>query len=219
MDNAQVQSRGGVTLIGAGHPAPEDIDEALKLAPTLVAADGGAGFALALGHRPTAVIGDFDSLDPEVLQGFSEAERLHVAEQDTTDFEKCLSRIEAPFVIATGVTAGRIDHALAAYSVIVRRVGPPTLLLAESDVVFAPPPRLTLDVPRGTRLSLFPMARVSGRSQGLRWPINGLDFAPDGRIGTSNEATGPVALSFDRPGMLVILPRAALRAALVALTG
>ena len=219
MDNAQVQSRGGVTLIGAGHPRREDLDEALKLAPTLVAADGGAAYALAMGHRPAAVIGDYDSLDPEVLRGFSEAERLHVAEQDTTDFEKCLSRIDAPFVIATGVTAGRIDHALAAYSVLVRRVGPPTLILAEEDVVFAAPARVALDLPRGTRVSLFPMSPVTGRSQGLKWPIDGLDFAPDGQIGTSNEATGPVSLDFDAPGMLVILPRAALRAALAALTG
>jgi len=30
------------------------------------------------------------------------------------------------------------------------------------------------------------MAAVQGRSGGLRWPIDGLPFAPDGRIGTSN---------------------------------
>ena len=54
---------------------------------------------------------------------------------------------------------------------------------------------------------------VTGRSAGLRWPIEGLHLAPDGRIGTSNEALGPVHLEFDAPGMLVILPRAALAVA------
>ena len=219
MDNAQVQSRDGVTLIGAGHPRPEDLDEALKLAPMLVAADGGADFALAMGHRPKAVIGDFDSLDPEVLQGFSGQERLHVTEQDTTDFEKCLTRIMAPFVIATGFTAGRIDHALAVYSVLARRIGPPTCLLGEEDVVIAAPRHLVLDLPPGSRFSLFPMSKITGRSEGLKWPIDGIDMSPSGQIGTSNEVTGPVALSFDAPGMLVILPRAALRAVLAALTG
>ncbi|MGB2893545.1 MAG: thiamine pyrophosphokinase, partial [Albidovulum sp.] len=66
----------------------------------------------------------------------------------------------------------------------------------------------------GTRVSLFPMAAVAGRATGLRWPIEGLDFRPDGRIGTSNQAEGPVDMAFARPGMLVILPRAALLAAI-----
>jgi thiamine pyrophosphokinase len=60
----------------------------------------------------------------------------------------------------------------------------------------------------GTRVSLFPMDRVSGRSDGLRWPIDGLEFHPARRIGTSNEATGGlVAIEAHEPGLLVILPR------------
>ena len=64
MDNGRVQSRVGVTLVGGGDPRPEGIEEALKYAPTLIAADGGADRALALGFRPEAVIGDLDSLSP-----------------------------------------------------------------------------------------------------------------------------------------------------------
>jgi thiamine pyrophosphokinase len=47
---------------------------------------------------------------------------------------------------------------------------------------------------------------VTGQSEGLRWPIAGLRFAPDQMIGTSNETIGPVQLTMDRPGLLVILP-------------
>ena len=50
------------------------------------------------------------------------------------------------------------------------------------------------------------MGPVKGTSTGLRWPIDGLDFAPDGMIGTSNEVTGPLHLTCDAPRMLVILP-------------
>ena len=202
MDEAIVQSRDGVTLVGAGHPRPEDIEEALKLAPTLVAADGGADFAIAAGHKPVKVIGDMD-----------------VSEQDSTDFEKALTRIDAPFVLATGFTAGRVDHTLAVCRALVRRIGPRTLVIGAEDVIFAAPRTLKLDVPSGTRISLFPMAAVTGRSEGLHWPIEGLAFHPSGQIGTSNLATGPIELSFDGPGMLVILPRDALRPALTALSG
>jgi glutamate-ammonia-ligase adenylyltransferase len=71
-----------------------------------------------------------------------------------------------------------------------------------------------LALPRGTRLSLFPMGPVQGDSEGLRWPLAGLDFAPDGMIGTSNEVSGAVRLRMHAPKMLVILPVRYLQAAL-----
>jgi thiamine pyrophosphokinase len=59
------------------------------------------------------------------------------------------------------------------------------------------------------------MAPVTGRSQGLEWPITGLHFTPAGQIGTSNRVVGAsVTLEFDAPGMLVILPRRRLDAAI-----
>ena len=63
------------------------------------------------------------------------------------------------------------------------------------------------------------MAPARGRSSGLRWPIDGIGFSPSGRIGTSNEVTGPVTLAFDGPGMLVITPREALERVSRALGG
>ena len=91
--------------------------------------------------------------------------------------------------------------------------------MGEADLLFHAPPRLALDLPQGGRLSLFPMATVTGQSEGLRWPIGGIVFSPAGRIGTSNEVTGPVQLAFDGPGMIVITPREALDRVSVALSG
>ena len=93
------------------------------------------------------------------------------------------------------------------------------LLLGPDEIVFLAPPRIAIELPRGTRVSLFPLAEVRGRSLGLRWPIDGLVLAPDGRLGTSNEALGPVEFTADRPSLLAILPASALRAAVAALAG
>ena len=83
------------------------------------------------------------------------------------------------------------------------------------DVTFVAPRQMNLTLPVGTRMSLFPMGTVTGESVGLRWPINGLHFAPDGRIGTSNEvAASQVSLRFDADRMLVILPLRQLSAVL-----
>ena len=50
------------------------------------------------------------------------------------------------------------------------------------------------------------MGAVEGLSDGLKWPLRGLNFAPDGQVGTSNAATGPVHLTITAPKMLVMLP-------------
>jgi thiamine pyrophosphokinase len=214
-----VDAAAGVTLLAGGPVLRRDFRAALALAPVLVAADGGADRALRLGADPQAVIGDMDSISPEAREQL--AGRLHpVAEQDSTDFEKALTRIKARFVLALGTLGGRVDHELAVFSTLVQRLdAPPCLLIGAQDVVFAAPPRLDirLALRPGDRVSLFPMARVGGRSDGMRWPIDGLDLRPDGRVGTSNAATGPVRLWFDAVGMLVILPRNRLRAGFSAL--
>ncbi len=213
-----VESSGGVTLIAGGPVGARDLALALRRAPALVAADGGADRAIALGAEPLAVIGDFDSLGTEARRQM--AGRLHeVAEQETTDFDKALRSVSARFVLALGVLGGRVDHELAALSTLAGRTGFPVLAVGREDVVFAAPPDLRLALRAGDRLSLFPLARVTGASEGLDWPIDGLVLAPDGRVGTSNRVTaGPVALHFEAPGMLVILPRGRLDAALDALS-
>lgn len=219
MDSDIVQSSQGVTLVGAGAPRRQDIVEALNIAPTLVAADGGANFCVDAGLSPVAIIGDLDSFLGDEAPGLPETRLIRIEEQETTDFEKCLARIHAPHIIATGFTGGRVDHTMAVWSVLARRIGPPAIVIGPDDAVFAAPERLKLDLEPGTRLSLFPMTPVTGRSSGLEWPIEGLTLSPMGRLGTSNRATGTVRLEFDAPGCLVITPREVLAAALDGLTG
>ncbi|WP_413872899.1 thiamine diphosphokinase [Albidovulum sp.] len=212
-----VQSSLPVTLVGAGAFRKDALDAALRLAPLLVAADGGANKAVRAGRIPDHVIGDLDSVTAATRAAIPAGRILHVAEQETTDFEKCLTRIEAPHILALGFAGPRADHTLAAWNALVRHPARRCLVLTAKDVAFAAPRRLALDLRPGTRVSLFPMARVAGEASGLRWPIGGLDFRPDGRIGTSNLAEGPVEMAFTAPGMLVILPRAALGPALAGL--
>ena len=206
-----------VTLVGGGPVAPDALADCLARAPTAVAADGGARALLAAGVVPRAVIGDLDSLAPEDRAAIPPGRIHRVAEQDTTDFEKALMRIAAPTVLAVGFLGGRADHAMSVLSVLARGVGPPCVAVSATDAVSLCPPRLALDLAPGTRVSLFPMAPVRGRSEGLRWPIDGIDLAPAGRIGTSNEALGPVRIALGGSGMLVIVPRAALDALLAGL--
>ena len=213
-----VQSTHGVTLAGGGPFTARDLRLALARAPVPVAADSGADRLLHLGVAPQAVIGDMDSISARARAEIP-VERQHpVAEQVTTDFDKALRLIEAPLVLALGFAGARLDHGLAALSTLIARSERRCILIGPQDLAFAAPPRLELDLLPGEPLSLFPMAPVTGRSEGLEWPIAGLRFAPDGMIGTSNRvARRRVVLEFDRRGMLVILPRRRLDAAIRAL--
>ncbi len=206
-----------VTLLGGGEADPCQLKRLLRLAPHLIAADGGANMAVAEGFMPDLVVGDFDSVSAAALAAIPAERHMRVAEQETTDFEKCLMRIGAPLFLGLGFTGARADHTLAACNALVRHPDRACILLGDADLIFTAPPELLLDLPPGTRLSLFPMAPLGGRSEGLRWPIDGLTLAPAGRIGTSNEVTGPVRLRFAVPGMLVLLPVDQLDAAIRAL--
>ncbi len=203
-----------ITLLGGGEVNARCLDVALIRAPRVVAADGGADVALSHGLTPEAVIGDFDSLSDAATTALPPERLHHVPEQDSTDFEKVLQRVRAPMLLAVGFLGRRLDHQLAALTALTRHARQPCLLLGSDDIAFAAPPEIALSLPIGSRLSLYPLAEVTGRSEGLEWPIEGLTFTPSGRIGTSNRVTGPVRLSFDAPGMIVLTPPEALDALL-----
>lgn len=220
MKSPIVQTHRAVTLAGGGPFGRRDLQMCLKRAPLAVAADSGADRLLDFGVVPEAVIGDFDSLSAGARQVIPAERQHHLAEQVTTDFDKALRSIDAPLVLALGFAGARIDHGLAAMNTLVRHDGRPCILLGPKDIVFAAPPRLRLDLVPGDVLSLFPMTLVTGHSTGLEWPIQGLELEPAGMIGTSNRVVARhVDLAFDGPGMLVILPRHRLDAAIRALGG
>ncbi len=202
-------------MIGGGI-VPADLLALLReSAPTVVAADAGADRALAAGLTPDWLIGDLDSVSDAARRALPPPRVVALAGQDDTDFEKCLSRIEAPAILCAGFTGGRADHMLAVLAALARYPGRRAVVIDDSDIIFHAR-ALTIDLPVGSRLSLFPLRPVGGRSTGLAWPIDDLVLAPMGTVGTSNRVTGPVQLAFDSDGMLVILPRAALASLLAA---
>ncbi len=217
MNTEIVRATETITLIGGGPTDAATLAQALALGPRLVAADGGAGAALAAGHLPEAVIGDMDSLTPADRARLPDGTVHQIDEQDSTDFDKCLRAITAPLILGVGFTGARLDHQLASYNSLVRHYRQRCILIGPEEIVLLAPPSLRLDLPAGAVVSLFPLGAVEASSEGLQWPVGGLCFAPDGQIGTSNRATGPIWLAVTAPKMLLILPRAALEPLVVAL--
>ena len=216
--STQVPFQSGVTLAGAGPFDAEDLRAARVLAPHVVAADGGADRLAGFGAVPEYIIGDMDSLDGEAPEG---TRVLAVPEQDSTDFGKCLARVTAPVIVGIGFLGGRLDHTLAALSVLLQYADRRVVLLGEEDIAFVAPPGWAVTVEVGARVSFFPLVPCRGMSStGLRWPIEGLEMRAGGQIGTSNEAVDArISASFAPPGAVTILPKRYLGAVVESLGG
>ena len=203
-----VSEAGLICLIGGGAVDFEAVQDLVARGAILVAADGGADHARALGLKPVAVIGDMDSISPETRDQFGDVLH-HVPEQDSTDFEKSLRVLDVAGIIGFGFLGPRADHGMAAMQALARHQGAPVILQSAQDVVFHLPAHreMAFELPPETRVSLFPFASVACAAEGLRWPLDGLTFDPMGQIGTSNKATGgALRLMAKGAGLLAILP-------------
>lgn len=203
-----VSETGLICLIGGGAVDFEAVQDLVARGAILVAADGVADHARALGLRPVAVIGDMDSISPETRDQFGDLLH-HIPEQDSTDFEKSLRVLDVAGIVGFGFLGPRADHGLAAMQALARHQGAPVILQSAQDVVFHLPAHreMAFELPPETRVSLFPFASVACAAEGLRWPLDGLTFDPMGQIGTSNKATGgALRLMAKGAGLLAILP-------------
>lgn len=101
-----------VLVLAGGDAAPASL--ALPPLAAVVAADGGADLAQALGVAVDTVVGDLDSIAPETLAGAARVER-HPREKDATDLALALEaalRVEPQRVLVVGGSGGRLDHLL-----------------------------------------------------------------------------------------------------------
>lgn len=173
-------------LGGGGVPLPQ-LHRELSRGLPLIAVDGGANQLLGSDIMPDAIVGDLDSLQHRE----NWAKRcllVPIAEQDTTDFEKCLYSVQAPSYIALGFSGRRLDHTLANLHVMAKRVhSHPVVLVGEHDVVIVCDGDMAIDLPQALRLSIFPLTPVTfEHSAGLLYPLDGLQLAVGQMIGTSN---------------------------------
>lgn len=205
-----------VCLVGGAPIAPDAIRSVFKGVAAFVGVDGGANHLLAAGVSPAAVIGDLDSLSDAARALFAD-QLCHVAEQSSTDFEKALTRVAAPVVLALGFTGGRMDHTLSVLNVMARYADRAVVLADGQDVCFvARQGRTTFATPARTRISVMPLGSATATVTGVVWPFADQPMTPDGFTSPSNAAAGgEVTLQVDGP-VLITLPRAFLLTALQA---
>lgn len=181
---------GALLIVGGGQVEPALLKALAAQASGLIGADSGGDAIVAAGLVPDAVIGDMDSVR-DTRRFPARTRILTIAEQDTTDFEKCLYSTSAPVTIAIGMTGGRFDHTLAALHAVARHGRDRWIILVdEHDLALVVGGSVAISVGEGERVSLYPLGRTQFRSsRGLVYRLDGLTLEQGKAIGTSNRAT------------------------------
>ena len=200
----------GLLLLGGEGPRRDQLEEVLRTAGLVIAADSGFDLALSLGLQPDLLVGDLDSVaDSRELAAFPpERIRRFPRDKDQTDAELGLSLFaERGFrkVVLAGGGGGRLDHLLAV-AALFERDWPPAAWYTALECVQRIDGEAVLAGCRGLRVSFFPLGGPAGglSSAGRKWPLDGLEWAR-GYGGVSNLVTGDPARVRVRRGSLLMI--------------
>ena len=213
MTNQQDQLRSlrqfTVILANGVFPRSEKARAYLAKARRLVCCDGAANKAIAEGFVPDIIVGDLDSLAPEIEKRFS-GKIVRIAEQTTNDLAKafnyCLSR-EWDNIVILGASGEREDHLLGNISLLVdfAQQAKSVRMVTDYGYFFAATRSGTFLASQGSQISIFslnPQQEIT--SQGLKYPLDRLQL-PKWHMGTLNETLSDEFSLFFTPESPIII--------------
>ena len=182
-------------------------------AQPLLAADGGANHLARLGMRPTAVIGDLDSVSVEARAWLGEGRMVHRPDQDRTDLDKALEyaleEIAVTELVVLAALGGRTDHDLGNLGLLARRaMGERLVFVSQKMSVLAVAGEASLAAQAGETWSFWtfdPSVRVT--VDGVRWPIENAEISAGTTPSISNEASGEKIYVNARGGSVIVSRR------------
>lgn len=170
----------------------------------IIAVDGAANKLVAMGLKPSLVIGDLDSIQPHLL---NQLEAIHIHDQDYCDFHKTITHLQSinllPSII-TGIEGGMIDHILQNINIFV----------STNSIFYAPPivghiihqgEAKKFNLPFNTKVSLFGMP-ATVTTKGLKWELNHHELTFPGTNSSFNRTSNsPVFIEVNKGYCLVMI--------------
>ena len=183
----------------------------------LLGADGGTHHILALGRRPDLVIGDLDSLDPQVHARL-ESQGVKIIrfprDKDATDLELAVQHalsLQPPSVLIVAALGERLDQTIGNLALV------SDAALSKFDIrmddgverAFFVRDQAELQGRLGDVVSLIPWGdAVTGvHTEGLKWALRGETLLPHKTRGLSNEMEGERAGVRIDSGVLLVTHR------------
>ena len=207
-----------LVITGGDAPRADSLDR-LAL-PTrerilVIGADSGVHHAHALGLEVDIAVGDFDSIDPQVLDSLRGCEILrHPVDKDATDLELALDTAlgsGAERAVVIGGDGGRLDHLLGnAFVIAARRYESLALRAVMGDALVAVVHSgvdLELTGEPGANVTVLAVhgAATGVDIEGLAWPLQDATLHPGSTLGLSNRFLTTGALIRVRTGTLLVI--------------
>jgi len=181
----------------------------IKNADRIICCDGSVENLINFGREPYAIVGDMDSISPELADKYSDR-IFHNNEQDTNDLTKavnwCVSRGFNDIVI-TGATGKREDHTLGNISLLAEYCKQANVIMATDTGIFRTYySSAEIETFSGQQVSIFSIdADTEITSEGLKYKLNKLKLA-NWWTATLNEAIdNKIYLNFKQGRVIVFL--------------
>jgi len=207
-------------IISGGSIEPEFVRGLLKEYhfSYIIAADAGLRFLYREGLTPTHIVGDFDSLEQEILDHYTGNPnviiRMFSPIKDATDTEIALRlavELASTDIWLTGGGGVRLDHTLGNIQsmTIPLHAGIPCIMADSCNRIQLLDHGTTLKHKEvfGKYLSFFPLGgSVKGLTlTGVKYPLSDHELKPDDSLGVSNEVIGEEAAVSFRRGLLIMI--------------
>jgi len=183
-------------------------------ADLVICADGGANKAHELGLDPDYLVGDMDSVRPEVIAVLKDKGaqiELYPAEKDLTDTQLALARamsLGAQSITIAGGTGDRIDHTFSTImsTVPLARRGLNIMFFHPKQRLFVTGKGLSIKGVPGDILSLIALEVTSGVNlKGLKYPLKDATLKPEHPFAVSNVFMGKEAEIDFKKGVLLVV--------------
>ena len=186
----------------------------------IIGVDGGLAFCHAQGICPTRIVGDFDTLDPEILAWYKEHTRVPIRafnpEKDATDTQIAVElalEMGSSRIVILGGTGSRLDHVLGNIQTLYLplRKGVECLIVDRHNRIrlIEKYHCIAKKEQYGTYFSLIPFTtQAEGVTLlGAKYPLTDYCFTVfgSGSLGVSNEVAGEQTEIFIKKGILILI--------------
>lgn len=194
----------------------EDIDlinRCMSEGSKLIACDSGLNYIYRAKLKPDIILGDFDSVDDEVLDYYKKSGSeiiTYPVKKDSTDTELGIFAAEkmgSDDIIILAASGTRLDHTIANIQMLLPllKKGTRARLIDEHNIVELVNDKLAINNKKGSYISFLPLTeRVCGIcSKGLEYPLNNTDIEVGTSLTVSNVVTSESAYVSVKSGVLI----------------
>ncbi|MTI47717.1 thiamine diphosphokinase [Sporosalibacterium faouarense] len=181
----------------------------------VICADGGARHFYKTEFKPSVIVGDFDSLNSEILLDMRNKEiELYQfpAEKDMTDTELAIDlalKRGATDITLLGGTGSRLDHTIGNIMIMKKfvNIDANIKIVNSNNEIFITKDKLILDRQENTFVSVIPITEVAKgvTLRGFKYETNDIDFRMDETLGISNEIINEKGIIEIREGICLVI--------------